>query len=374
MQQKTVIGLAIVTVPVALAALFLSSGNDTTPPSTQEARLFPNLPQTIGGAVKLTVVGPDGSVEIDRKAVATAAGKVPDDGWTLPAKGGYPVQATTVRPVLTGLLALKTVQPMTAQPKLYDLLDLKDPGKGSQSHAVTVADAGGHELAKVIVGRHAEDTAGEQHDGIYVRKPGEAQTWLAKPPLNLPGDALEWIDRKVVDIDTDTVKDVTLAPVGDKPLMVTRAKKEDKLEIQDAPKDAKFKSQTPANDIAAAFRYLDLDDVEPAAQLTAKPIETVHLDTFDGLAADFTLVKQDNSTWVTVAAAGTGAEQQKAEEITRRTKGWAYKIADARATTLESKLADLILLPEKPAEAAPESPANKTVKLPPKGPPPHPPG
>jgi hypothetical protein len=360
MRQSTVIGLAVVTVPLALLALLLPAGTQTAAPATQPEKLFPELQGKIGAAAKLTVTGPDGSVTIERTATEPpAAGKVPADGWTLPDKGGYPVQAATIRPILGGLVQLQTVAPATARPALYDRLDLSPPGKGSEARSVTLADASGHELAQLVVGKRNDDPLGQGSDGIYVRKPDTPQTWLAKPPITLPSDALQWIDRKIVDIDTDTVKDVRLTPADGKPLEVSREKAADKLEIKDLPKDAKLKSDTAANDIAAGFRYLDLDDVRPATQITDKPVATAHLDTFDGLSADLMLTKHDNGTWVTVSASGTGAAQKQADEINQRTKGWAYKIADARATTLESTLADLEQPPEKPTESAPVKPGGK---------------
>jgi hypothetical protein len=54
-----------------------------------------------------------------------------------------------------------------------------------------------------------------------------------------------------------------------------------------------------------------------------------------------TLVDQDNATWVECAAKGTGDGAKAADEIAKRTSGWAYKIPDARVKTLETKLADL---------------------------------
>jgi hypothetical protein len=224
---------------------------------------------------------------------------VPADGWTLTDKGGYPVDPATIRPILSALVDLKTVEPKTERPKLYDRLDLGTPGdKGSEAKSVDLADGNGADIVKLIVGRRRYGLAGND-DGIYVRKPDEARTWLAAPAFDLPADAMSWIDRKLVDIDADRIKSVSLTP--------------------------------------AVFRYLDLTDVKPAGAVTAAPVATAHVETFDGMALDVTLIDQDGATWVKFAAKGGDA----ATEIAKRTGDWAYKIPDARVKTLETKLADL---------------------------------
>jgi hypothetical protein len=343
MRSTTLIALAVITVPVFAAAVFVPAPGGTRIASVANGPVFPSLKDWIAGAATLTVTGPNGSVALARKGPAPKAGEVPVDGWTLADKGGYPVDPATVRPILAGLLELKTVEPKTERPKLYDRLDLGTPGeKGSEAKSVTLADGNGADIVKLIVGRRRYGLTGND-DGIYVRKPDDARSWLAAPAFDLPADALSWIDRKLVDIDADQIKLVSLTPAtaGTKPLTFTRDKPADKLAVQDLPKDFKLKSDNPGSDLAAAFRYLDLTDVKPAAAVNAAPVATAHVETFDGLALDVTLIDQDGATWVKFAAKGTGDAAKAAADLAKRTDGWAYKIPDARVKTLETKLADL---------------------------------
>ena len=37
---------------------------------------------------------------------------------------------------------------------------------------------------------------GGGNDGIYVRKPGDAQSWLARGTLDLSGDTAGWLDNE----------------------------------------------------------------------------------------------------------------------------------------------------------------------------------
>lgn len=339
MRSTTLIALTIVTVAAAAAAVFVPAPGGTKPAGVATAPVFPGLKGWIAGAAKLTVVGPGGTVTLERKGAAPKAGETPVDGWSLADKGGYPVDPATIRPILSGLVDLKTVEPKTERPKLYDRLDLGTPGdKGSEAKSVALADGNGADIVKLIVGRRRYGLAGND-DGIYVRKPDEARTWLAAPALDLPTDALAWIDRKLVDIDADQIRSVSLTPAaaGAKPLTFRRDKPADKLAVQDLPRDFKLKSDNPGSDVAPAFRYLDLTDVKPAGAVTAAPVATAHVETFDGMVLDVTLIDQDGSIWVKFAAKGSDA----AAEIAKRADGWAYKIPDARVKTLETRLADL---------------------------------
>ena len=340
MRSTTLIVLALVTVPISAAAVFVPAPGGTEVASVATGPVFPGLKDKIAGVTRLTVTDGNGTVTLERKGPPAKPGEPPLDGWALAEKGGYPVDGTALRPILSALVDLKTVEPKTERPKLYDRLDLNDPGKGSEAKAVVLADGGG-DVATLIVGRRRYGLTGKD-DGIYIRKPGDARTWLAAPAFDLPSDTLSWVDRKLVDIDADKIKLVSLTPAaGGKPLVFQRDKADAKLAVADLPKDFKLKSDNPGGDLAAAFRYLDLTDVEPAAKLTVPATATAHVETFDGLMLDMTLVDQDGATWVKFAAKGTGDAAKEAADIAKRTETWAYKIPDARVKTLETKLADL---------------------------------
>jgi hypothetical protein len=359
MRRNTLIALAALAVPLAVVAVMLPPRAGGGPKTAANAEVFPNLKDWIGQATKLTVTGPSGTIAIEKKPAADGKAEALGEGWVLPSKGGYPVQTSTIRQILAGLVALKTVDEKTSRPKLYGRLDLGDPGKGSQSHELKLTKADGASILELIVGKHKYDALAQGNDGIYVRKADDPRTWLARPAFDTPAEETGWIDRKIVDIDAAGMKRIVLTPSGGKPLEIGRDKAEDKLTVKDFPKGAKPREEDPTEGIAGAFRYLDLDDVAPAAQLGGTVEGTAHFETFDGLVGDLTIYKQDGH-WVTVAAKGEGASTGKADEIAKRTGGWAYKIADARAATLESKMSDLIqeekpATPEKPG--APEAPA-----------------
>jgi hypothetical protein len=359
MRVRTLIVLAAITVPVAAAAILLPDHVGSVTAPVGGGRLLPNLKSKLGQVATMTVAGADGTLTLHR---AQTTGK-PEDGWTFTDKGGYPVPAATVKPILDGLLALHGIEPKTERPKLFPRLDLGDPGKGSDSHLITLTDASGAAIGSMLLGKHKEDsTPGNSTERQYVRIPGTQQTWLAAPAITLPDEKLDWIDHAIIDIDADKIKQIAVSPTEGGGVMASRAKAADKLTVQDLPKGAKLKSENAGTDLAGAVRGLELSDVKPAAKLAGSTAGTAHVETLDGLTADLTLAKDGGQTWITVAAAGTGAAAKQAADIAARTRGWAYQIDDTHVKLLLTKLDDITEAAPKAVAPPPPAPVAKKKK------------
>jgi hypothetical protein len=371
MRQKTLIALAIVTVPVLGLAIFLPSHRGTAMRQAETGPVFPTLKDWLSGATKLTVTAADGkTVTLTRTppAQAPAGETVPLSGWGLAGKSNYPIQESVLRPILSGLLALHTTEPKTENKSLYDRIDVDDPATSKESKAKLLGldNASGASILKLIVGRRKYDALAGGGDAIYIRKPEDERVWLAQPAFDLPTDEMGWIDHKILDVESDKIKSITITAGSDKPLVLERAKAEDTLAIRDLPKDATTRSETPGADVAAGFRYLDMLDVRPAAQVTGTPAETDEVVTFDGLDLTVSIYTQpEGGPWLEIAAKGEGDAAKAAEEIVNRTKGWAYKVPPSRERLLESKLADLLTPPpQKPVQSKPEDAPNPAADQP----------
>jgi len=349
MRIRTLTVLAAITVPVTAAAIFLPDQVATVTAPVSGGKLLPGLKEKLGQVATMTVTGPDGTVTLHR---APTTGK-PEDGWTWADKGGYPVPPATIKPVLYAVAAMHGIEAKTQRPKLYPRLDLGDPGKGSQAQLVTLSDASGTALARIVLGKHKTDPAPGAQEREYVRIPGTQQTWLAAPAITLPTDEMDWVDHAIIDIDANKIKQIAVSPVGGDGVTATRAKAADKLTVQNLPKGAKLKSENAGSDLAGGVSGLELDDVKPAAKLAGSTAGTAHVETFDGLVADLTLTKDGGQTWITVAATGTGAAAKQAADITARTKGWAYQVADTQSKILLTKLGDITEAPPKPTTPPP---------------------
>ena len=89
---------------------------------------------------------------------------------------------------------------------------IEDAGaKDSKSTFVTLADTKGALLGELIAGKHRADQLGGGEGGVYVRKPGTAQSWLARGDLDIAGDTSMWLDKTLLDLPVAQVKQAVLA-------------------------------------------------------------------------------------------------------------------------------------------------------------------
>jgi len=376
MRQKTLIILAAVTLVLLLAAIFVPrAGTGRTPPAATAGPVFPTLKDWVGTAAKIVIKGADGIVTLERVQATPAAAAQPPAGqapaapatgqapapaapvpppavlsWKITEKAGYPALSAPVQQLVNGLQALRYVEPKTRRPDMFPRLEVEEAGKPeAKSRQVEVFDGNGARIAGVIVGKVRGGGAGGGDDGVYIRLPEDAQSWLAQPPITVSSDFLTWIDRRVSDIDPARVQSVTLTGPDGKALTVGRATGNDMLAVRDLPANAKLKSGDPLVAIGAAFRGMELADVRPARELTAAGSGSAQLVTLDGLTLTLALVDQDGGTWAVVSASGGMGVAKEAVDIMAATKGWAYKLPPGKANVLKTKLADLIDVPAKPS-------------------------
>ena len=83
-------------------------------------------------------------------------------------------------------------------------------------------DAKGGVIAEAVVGKKRSDAFGFGKVGTYVRKPGDAQTWLANVELDASADLKDWVKTDVFQVDSSKVNRVTVEIPGEQPLKIER--------------------------------------------------------------------------------------------------------------------------------------------------------
>jgi len=292
-------------------------------------------------------------IAIKRGAIAFSLVKSGNQ-WTMPEKSGYRADPAKVRQLLLGLVQTRYVEPKTNRPELYARLNLDDPAKDkSQATLVEVFDDKGASLGTAILGKRRIDELGGGSDGIYVRLPNEARSWLARGTLDLDGEAVQWLDRRIVDLDDKRMKLVVLRHADGTQLTIFRDKPEDKLSLKELPPDRKLKSDVTLVEPASVLQALDLTDVKSAREIAvpADGIDSAAFTNFDGLTVKVELFKQGEQDWIRLTASAEGDDKVKADAqaLTQRWEGWVYGIASYKAGALRSKLADLLAPAEQPA-------------------------
>ncbi len=358
MHAKTILLLAALSLPATGVALFWPAAHQAPTTTLTVGPLFPGLTAALPTLHLIKIQGQSGTLTLERRGgpndIDPKTG-LPLTGWGLADKGHYPIAPEIIQPLIAGIVRLKPVELKTDRPALYSRLALEDIGPDTaKSVQVTFLDQQGKQIAALLVGKRRFDRLGGGDDGVYTRLPGKSQTYFALPSLDAPSDPLAWISRSIVDLDTETIESVTIAQGPEKPLVLARETVEGQLAPKDLPKGAKLRTANAGAELASAFRSLDLLDVAPASVLKTPARSRIHVTSFDGVVLDFAIIAQDDRLWLTVAA-GTAATadeagRKRAEEIKKRTAGWAYQIAEGRAKNLEVKLADLLAEPEDGAD------------------------
>ncbi|MBI3514208.1 MAG: DUF4340 domain-containing protein [Proteobacteria bacterium] len=349
MRPITVAVLGVVTVVAVGATAAVVAERQPATTLAKGQRLFSGLETTLAGAQVIEIAKADAKFTIVRRG----------DAWVVPDKSDYPARVDMVRKTLVGLAELETVDTKTRNPELYSRLNLQDPSaEGSKAVQITVKDGQDAVLAGLLIGkkRTAPVGASGTPDMIYVRKAGDAQTWLAQGQIEVRDSALDWALRDIVDLAGDKVEAVELAQSGAKNFSVFREKTDDKdFKLRDMPANKTVKSQWDVNAIASVLEALTFDDVAKDGSLAlGVPKGSDRFRTKDGLTVTVTLLAKDSETWIKVEAAGEGDAAAQAKEISQRTQGWLYRIPDYKRDKLLAKIDDLLQDPPKPEASKPK--------------------
>jgi hypothetical protein len=334
MQSRSLILLASATaVLVAIAIVVLASGDRGVSRAAPGQPAFPALAAKLGDVASVTVSSNGTTMTLIRDG----------DSWLVAEKGNYLANAAKISQIVRAMADLTLVEPKTQNPDLYSRLEVEDPGNG-KSVLVAAKDKSGGDLAQAIVGKRRYDRLGAGNDGVYLRRAGEAQTWLARGTLDPSGDPASWLNRQIIDISEKKIAKVTLTQADGSKLVISRSAPEAKFAVEDAPADAKFKSEATTSGPATALETLDLDDVKPAGEVPVpdKDVVSASFTTFDGLTVDLRLMERDKSNWIAISATGSGSAGAEAKKIEDKVSHWTYAIPAYKANLLKTKLADLI--------------------------------
>jgi hypothetical protein len=266
-----------------------------------------------------------------------------DKQWTVVEKGNYPADQDRVRKLLLQLAELELIEPKTDRAELLARLDLDDPANG-KSTLVTAQDRGGALVAQLIIGRRRPNDIGGGDPGVYVRKPDGDQAWLARGSFELDGDALAWINRRILDIPPLRIASVVMTAPDGSAVTVARRSPDQPFAIDGLPRDARAKDDAALAAPAGALTALNLDDVKPAAELPIPEdgVATAAFTTFDGLIVGLRLSPSGAGDWIAIDVAGFGKGEADAKALNARLSRWSFAIPADRAKLLRTTLADLL--------------------------------
>lgn len=311
--------------------------------------LTEDRPETVVGSGERVFPGLiEGVVDrLDAISVRTAEGQLTvhktAQGWALRERGDYPVAFEKVRATVLGLAGLERTEPKTARPENYARLGVEDvDATGARSRELSLLDAQGAPLARLIIGKPAPGQGGE--GGLYVRVPGEQRAWAARGSLDPGAEARDWVERRLIDVPADGMVRVTVRQ-PDGALLTLQRSAEDASEpwtLKELPKGGRIRRDDDLNDIAAVLGGLALEDLRPIAEVdfARDRTTTARFETRDGAVITLDLVSLGDERWIRLDVPPelrrTGAAPPPP------TAGWAYRVPSWKVSALQRRLADLV--------------------------------
>ncbi|HSN01120.1 MAG TPA: DUF4340 domain-containing protein [Rudaea sp.] len=329
--KKFAILVAVAIVALVAAWTINRSNAPQTGVTAQAQPVLPELHDHVNDVNAITLTGAGDKVLATLKHGA--------DGWSIAEKSGYPADLAKIRAFLIKLDQATLTEAKTSNPKLYGELGVDDT-KDAKATGVLVTLGGLAKPLSIIIGNYNGAGGG----GTFVRRVGDAQSWLAGGNLTVAKTLADWERRTLADIASSRLRAVTLTNPDGKTLKIYKdAQGDANFKVADVPKGREIASEFVANELGSVLSGLNADDAFPAKDMA--PPEKAWKDeyaAFDGLTIDATGWEQGGKDYVQLAArldeaaanAQIDADQAKAKAEYQATVDAANKkVADEKSTT-----------------------------------------
>jgi len=310
LNRRHLLALAGTAAVLAGAAALLAPGDEAPP--AENALAFPGLAARLAGAA---------AIEIRQGAQAMTLRRGPGDAWILPEKGGYPARAARVRELLTALTELRLTERRTADRAALPRLGLDEPGPDSTAALLRVLDGAGTPIAALVIGHRRTRTQGGTAETAFVRRPEEAQSWLAEGRLPVDADPQLWIEREIANLPEERVRRVIGERDG-RTVELLRGEGPDGRLALVLPGDAPPADEVSLDEVGRALEGLTLLDVRAEAQAPGNPAGQGRFVLTDNLAVTARLRQDGGDVWLLLTAEG----DEEAARLNARWRGWAYQV------------------------------------------------
>jgi hypothetical protein len=305
---------------LAVVAVFQRAGE--LAPKFDPRPFFPGLPQTVNNL---------GLVTVTSKTGGTIHVRLTNDNWVLEERNNFPADQAQMRATAVAIADLQVLEPKTARADWLSFLGLTPPPEGDAVR-VTLTDKGGKVLADLLVG-HAQGNPDELgRSTLYVKKPDETQSWLARSYLTPKPNLSDWLDKGIVNIARDRVKGAVVTPAAGPGYTLSRDTKDAQdFKMLDLPKGRELAFEGSPDGVAGAIVGFGFDDVAKADPADYAKAPQSLFNTFDGLAITVKIATKGMDHWATVSAAGSNPmAQEEATKLNGAVNGWAFKLPESK--------------------------------------------
>ena len=353
MTARRVWGLLATGVGVIVFAMWVASQRHLERATLSGDLVLPTLEHNVNSVTEVTLRKGDGTHATLKKDAA---------GWSV-GERNWPADSARVRKLLLDLGALNVVEEKTRVPANYPQLGVEDVSSPQATGTRVEAVSPGHTWS-LIVGKSSSAKSG------FVRVMSAPQSLLAAPLLTVDADPKGWLERTLIDLPANRVREVEEKPAGAAPYTVAREKKEQtNFSLTPLPKGRELSYTGAADPIASALSSLNFDDVSKAAASPDSKVPHALYHTFDGLEVDVAGRKDGTRSLVTVSARSSAKETEaEAQKLNARLQGWEFELPDYKYSAIFRPLDELLKKPpeKKPAPPKAGAPAKATAPQTPK--------
>ena len=260
--------------------------------------------------------------------------------WFLAERHNYPAHQELVNETLLALADIELLEARTANPDWHRLLGLVAPENIGKAIRFRLYDGAGDELASILLGRsqqsEAENVQDVQNfsqisDYFYIRKEGDAQSWLANGRLPRSPERAAWLSPHLPRPDRAALAYLTIN------------NNKEKMRFDMREETAKIWLDQ--------FYALRPDEIAPRSDIDFEAGKSFTLSTISGLTIDFEVVGVATTVWLAARAeyinpknipdngdngddADNGEATSAAELINARFANWAYRFPASAAPIL----------------------------------------
>ena len=272
-------------------------------------------------------------------------------GWSV-GERGWPADPGKVRKLLLDLGALNIVEEKTRLPANYPQLGVQDVSSPKATGTRIEVISPGRTWA-LIVGKSSSAKSG------YVRVANASQSLLAAPLLTVDADPKGWLDRALIDLAPERVRQVEERPTEGAAFSATRDRKEQTdFTVMPVPKGRELTGPGAADPISGSLSSLTFDDVGKAGTAANHKAAHALFRTFDGLEVDVAGRKDGTRSLVTLSTHATAKQTEaEAQRLNARLGGWQFEIPDYKYAAIFRPLEDLLKKPPEPVRKTTEATA-----------------
>jgi hypothetical protein len=280
--------LGIATLLAILGAFWISSTHDRSKRGESGQALFPAIKGKTASATRMRIYRAGDELIADLKR--------DKEDWRIAERHDYIADGAKVRKLLLDLEQAHIEEPKTSNAANYATLGVADVSDKAAT-GVRIEIEGLPSPLNVIIGK-----SNLTDHTTYVRRAGEAPSWLINVGMEVPSSTGAWLRKELVDIGADRIQEVAVAITGEPAYTAAKNTRTDaNFSVNGIPKGRELNSPSAADNAATALVALALNDVKLAGDINnEKPVARTVFHTFDGLVLVANGWKQGDQYYITL--------------------------------------------------------------------------